>query len=74
MSESSKLFSTVIIFKYFFTCFGRNERNQVLPSFLEAVSNLPLDNDMITEIKELKETLVNIFYFSMEHNCDEAHN
>jgi uncharacterized protein with PhoU and TrkA domain len=29
---------------------------------------------MITEIKELKETLVNIFYFSMEHNCDEAHN
>jgi hypothetical protein len=54
ISESSKLFHTVIIFKYFFSCFGRREREQVLPSFLEAVANLSLDNNFITEIKEIR--------------------
>jgi hypothetical protein len=44
-----------------------------LPSFLEAVAHLPLKNDLIIEIKEIRETLVNIFYFSMEHNTDEGH-
>jgi hypothetical protein len=45
----------------------------VLPSFLEAVSNLPLDNQMVPEIRELRETLANIFYFSMEFENDESH-
>lgn len=45
---------------------------QILPSFLEAVGRLPLENDMIPEIKEVMDTLLYIFYHSMEHN-DENH-
>jgi uncharacterized protein with PhoU and TrkA domain len=40
---------------------------------LEAVAHLPLDNVLIPEVKEVRETLVNVFYFSMEHNNEEGH-
>lgn len=28
-----------------------------------------MENDMIPEIKEIKETLINVFYHSLEHNA-----
>lgn len=73
MREGDKLFPTVVCFKFFFSAFGRKQRFQILPSFLEAVSVLPLQNELIPEIKELKETLMNIFYSSEEFDDEEEH-
>lgn len=57
INEASPLLGTVIVFKYFFHCFGRLKSLPVLPSLLDAFATLPLDNNSMAQVVEVKHIL-----------------
>lgn len=73
LEENHKLFSTAFVFKFFFNAVPRKELFKFLPSYLQTVRYLPLENEAIPEIKEIKVTLLNIFGQSITHYPPEIH-
>lgn len=71
IEESSPLFSVVIVFQYFFACFGRTKSLKVLPSILDAFANLPLSNETSPHIREVRKIMQNLMNEATEFWTEE---